>query len=180
MSVSVAVSRLAGDRRVRYLCAGGAAAVMYDGAFTAGWTSLHRWLPYLLVALLANLITAVPTYQIYRRLVFRVDGSWWRGLARFSVMSLGSLLVITVGLPLLVEVAHVPVLPAQAIVIVGSPLVNYQLARLWAFRGSAAPDGLRASMTKPLASTPASQWRASTASSSLSGDSSHISGTSIR
>lgn len=158
-------------RPLRYLLAGGVAAALYYGVFAAGWTLLGARLPYLVVAVLANVTTAAPIYQIYRRLVFRVRGPWWAGFARFAVLSIGSLLVVTAGLPMLVEVAGLPVLLAQAIVITGSPLVNYQLARLWAFR---------ASTTKPLASTAASQCRASTRSSSLSGDNTHISGTSSR
>ena len=159
------------DRRVRYLLAGGAGAALYYAVFAAGWALAGHRLPYLAVAVLANLVTAPPIYQLYRRLVFRVGGPWWAGFARFYVLSFGSLLVVTVGLPLLVEVAGLHVLLAQALVIVGSPLVNYQLGRLWAFR---------ASTTKPLAITPASGCRATSRSSSLSGDNSHISGTSIR
>lgn len=165
------IRALLADRRIRYLFAGGVAAALYYAAFAAAWVLLRTWLPYLAVAVLASFVTALPTYQIYRRLVFRVDGPWWAGFGRFYLLSIGSLLVITVGLPLLVELVHLHVLLAQAVVIVGSPLVNYQLGRLWAFR---------ASTTKPLAMTPASQCRANTRSSSLSGDSTHISGTSIR
>jgi GtrA-like protein len=127
--------------------------------------------PYLAVALLANLVTAVPTYQIQRRLVFRATGPWWPGFRRFYVLCLGSLACVTIGLPLLVEIGGLPVLLAQALVIGGSPLVNYQLARLWAFR---------ARTTRPLAATAASGCRASTTSSTFSGESTHISGTSIR
>jgi len=159
------------SRPVRYLCAGGVAAVLYYAVFAAGWALCGSWLPYLAVAVLANFVTALPTYQIYRRLVFRVDGPWWAGFRRFYVLSAGSLLVVTAGLPALVELVHLPVLVAQALVIVGSPLVNYQLGRLWAFR---------ASTTKPLAMTSASGCRATSTSSSLSGDNTHISGTSTR
>jgi putative flippase GtrA len=158
-------------RVIRYLVAGGFAAVLFYGVFAAGWMLLAGRLPYLAVAVLANVLCAPPIYQIYRSLVFRVGGRWLPGFARFYVLSLGSLLVNLIGLPLLVEVAGLPVLLAQALVIVGSPLVNYQLARLWAFR---------AVTTKPLAATPASGCRASTTSSSLSGDNTHISGTSSR
>lgn len=162
---------LLADRRVRYLLAGGFAAALYYAVFTLAWLGLHGRVPYLVVAVAANLTTALPTYQVYRGLVFRSDGPWWGGFGRFYLLSLGSLLSITVGMPVLVEVAHLPVLLAQALVIVGSPLVNYQLGRRWAFR---------ASTTKPLADTPASGCRASTRSSTLSGDSTHISGTSSR
>ena len=48
----------------------------------------------------------------------------------------GIIVVLTtlLGLPLLVEVFNVPVLIAQAILIVAAPMINYQLSKLWAFR----------------------------------------------
>jgi putative flippase GtrA len=44
------------------------------------------------------------------------------------------LLTTLVGLPLLIEVAHVPVLISQAVLIVAVPLINYQVHRFWTFR----------------------------------------------
>ena len=170
--------RIIGDRLVRYLLAGGISAVLYYGVFAAGWAALGAHVPYVAMAVLANLVTAPPTYQIQRHLVFRATGPWFRGFLRFYVLCLGSLACVTIGLPVLVEVAGLPVLVAQALVIGGSPLVNYQLARLWAFR--AGEGGAVARTTSPLAATAASGCRASTTSSTLSGDNTHISGTRIR
>lgn len=142
---------LAGDRRVRYACTGGLAAGVYYAAFAAGWLLLSRWLPYLAVALLANLVTALLTYPIYRRMVFRTGGAWLAGLVRFYLLSVGGLLFMVAALPVLVEVADLHVLVAQAIVIAGIPLVNYQLNRTWAFRPAGAPA---ASATRRAARAP--------------------------
>jgi putative flippase GtrA len=128
------IRRLLDDRRVRYVLAGGLAAAVYYLTFTAAWLVLPRQVPYLSLAVLTNFITAVVMYPIQRRLVFRVDGPWLPGFLRFYVLCLGALLIVLVGLPLLVEVAGLHVLLAQAIVIGGSPLINYQVSRLWAFR----------------------------------------------
>src|SRR5690242_17029622 len=99
------VRRLAGDRRVRYLLAGGLAAAVYYATFTAGWTvSRHSW-PYLAVAVLANFVTTVVTYPVYRSLVFRVDGPWLAGFFRFYILCIGALLINVVCLPALVEIA---------------------------------------------------------------------------
>ncbi|MEU7868203.1 hypothetical protein [Dactylosporangium sp. NPDC049140] len=54
--------------------------------------------------------------------------------ARFYVICLWALVFMYVGLPLLVELAHVAVLPAQALLIVTAPLINYRPSKLWAFR----------------------------------------------
>ena len=125
---------LLADRRVRYLMVGGVAAVVFYGVFSGGWLLLAGRVPYLAMVLLANIATAVSTYPLYRRHVFGSTGPWLRGFLRFYAVCFGSLVFNLVSLPLLVEVAHLPVLPAQAIVIVVTPLVNYQVNRCWTFR----------------------------------------------
>ena len=131
---AIAPGALFADRRVRYLLVGGVAAVVFYGVFSGGWLLLHHRAPYLAMVLVANLVTAVTTYPLYRRHVFGADGPWLRGFLRFYVVCFGSLIFNLVSLPLLVEVAHLPVLLAQAIVIVVTPLVNYQVNRCWTFR----------------------------------------------
>lgn len=128
------VAALFADRRIRYLLVGGVAAAVFYGAFSAGWLLLHGRVPYLAMVLVANVVTAVSTYPLYRRHVFASTGPWLRGFLRFYVVCFGSLVFNLVSLPLLVEVAHLPVLLAQAIVIVVTPLVNYQVNRCWTFR----------------------------------------------
>ena len=122
------------DRRFRYLVVGGVSAVVYYGLFSAGWLLSGGRIPYLLVAVLANFLTCVSTYPLYRRRVFASTGPWLPGLLRFYLVCLWALAFSLVGLPLLIEVAHVPVLLAQAIIILLSPVINYQFSRYWAFR----------------------------------------------
>ena len=136
------IGRLLADRRVRYVLAGGLAAAVYYGTFAAAWLVLPRQVPYLSLAVLTNFLTAVVMYPIQRRLVFRVDGPWLSGFLRFYLLCLGALLIVLVGLPLLVEVGHLHVLVAQAVVIVGSPLINYQVSRRWAFRRGPVETGV--------------------------------------
>lgn len=119
---------------VRYLFAGGVAAAVFYGCFAAGWLLSGEWVPYLLMAIVANVVTAVVTYPLYRIVVFRAGGPWLTGFARFYVICFGSLVVNLVGLPMLVEVGGVPVLLAQAVLIVVVPLVNFQLNKYWTFR----------------------------------------------
>ncbi|MDR7278651.1 GtrA family protein [Catenuloplanes atrovinosus] len=121
------------DRRAHYVLAGGLGAVVYYGLFSAGWLLSGGRAPYLLLAVLANAATAVLTYPVYRR-IFGATGSRAAGLLRFYLVSLGSLACTLVGLPLLVERAGLPVLPAQALVIVAAPVITYQLHRGWSFR----------------------------------------------
>lgn len=132
------IIRLAGavlrDRRVRYLLAGVVSSGTYYGLFWIGWLLLAGHLPYLGLAVAANIATAVLTYPLYRQRVFRSSVPVLPGFFRFYLTSLGGLAFILAGLPLLVEVVHVPVLAAQAAVLTVQPLINYQVLRLWAFR----------------------------------------------
>jgi putative flippase GtrA len=131
--------RIARDRRVRYLFAGGVAAVVFYGSFAGGWLLSGGRVPYLLMAVVANAVTTIVTYPLYRTVVFGSAAPWLSGFARFYVICLGALAFTAVGLPALVEIAHLPVLLAQAILILVVPLVNYQLNRYWTFRHRPAP-----------------------------------------
>jgi putative flippase GtrA len=134
MTVAVALRSISADRRVRYLFVGGVAAIVFYGVFSAGWLLWEGRVPYLGMVLIANIATALSTYPLYRRGVFRATGPWWPGFLRFYAVCFWSLVFNLVSLPLLVEVVHLPVLVAQAIVIVVTPLVNYQVNRCWTFR----------------------------------------------
>ncbi len=122
---------------VRYVLTGGVASAVYYAVFACGWLVS---VPYLAMAVVANLVTAVVTFPLYRRGVFRFSGRWWPAFLRFYAVCLWSLGFNLVGLPLLVEVAGLPVLLAQVVVIVVVPLVNYQVNKYWTF-GVAAPRG---------------------------------------
>ncbi|MFI5497048.1 GtrA family protein [Actinoplanes sp. NPDC051859] len=129
------LARLAEDRRVRYVGAGGISAAVYYGLFAAGWLALGNRVPYLVVAAVTSTLTAILTYPIYRAFVFRATGPVLTGFLRFYVVCVWALLFSLGGLWTLVDVAGLPVLLAQAIVITLGPLINYQAGRLWAFRG---------------------------------------------
>ncbi len=53
--------------------------------------------------------------MLHRRFVFRVRGHVWLDLARFEVVNLAALGLNAVLLPLLVEVAGLPVILAQVV-----------------------------------------------------------------
>jgi putative flippase GtrA len=132
--VARVVRRLGADRRVRYLAAGGFSAALYYAVFAAGWLTLSRWISYLLLAVLTGTFCAVVTYPVYRGLVFRTGGPVLAGFLRFYVLCMWSLLFGIGGLWILVELAGLHVLVAQAVMMLLGPLINYQAGRLWAFR----------------------------------------------
>lgn len=125
---------LVNDRRVRYLAVGGVSAVSYYGFFAGAYLLTGDHLHYLILTVMANLVCAVVTFPLQRRFVFQSNGPVVRGFLKFYVICLWALAFTMLGLPLLVEVCHVPVLVAQAVLIVAAPLINYQLSKFWAFR----------------------------------------------
>jgi hypothetical protein len=84
-------------------------------------------------------------YVLQRWLVFRVSGRWWRDLARFWSVHLVALAINLVALPLLVEIVHLSVLPAQTIVMLGVALGTFVAHRsllpppLWHYRHEVQP-----------------------------------------
>lgn len=148
-----ALRRLAADRRVRYVAAGGFSAVLYYVVFAGGWLASGGRFPYLLLALLTGTFCAAVTYPVYRVLVFRSGGPVVAGFLRFYALCLWSLLFGMGGLWALVELAGLHVLLAQAVMMLLGPLINYQASRLWAFR----PTSRDARGTTPR--SPRGRWR---------------------
>jgi putative flippase GtrA len=132
--VTTTVERVLADRRVRYVAVGGVSSAVYYLLFAAIYLSTRHHLHYLAVPVLANLGCAIATYPLQRRWVFRSKGPVLSGFLKFYVICLWAMLFTYAGLPLLVELAGVPVLVAQAVLIVTAPLLNYQLSKFWAFR----------------------------------------------
>jgi putative flippase GtrA len=127
------IGRLAADRRIRYLATGAVSAAVFYGTFAGLWLVAKSWLPYLAAVLIGNVVTALVTYPVFR-LVFDASGRWVSGFFRFYLVTLWGLAFNLLGLPFLVEVVHLNVLLAEAIVILANPLINYQIHRYWTFR----------------------------------------------
>lgn len=122
------------DRRVRYLAVGGVSAVSYYGFYAALYLLTRDHLHYLGPTIAANFLCGVVTYPLQRHFVFQSKGPFIAGFFKFYLICLWALAFTFLGLPLLVEVFTVPVLIAQAVLVVVAPLMNYQLSKLWAFR----------------------------------------------
>ena len=89
---------------------------------------------YLVVLVVAMIIAVLVAFAAYRTFVFRVRGHVLRDLGRFSLVYAGVLAANVIALPLLVEVAGLPILVAQAIVVAGTVVVNFLLHRSVSFR----------------------------------------------
>lgn len=104
------------------------------GVFIALQLTLGTVTHYLVVLGISHVLGVLWSYVLQRRLVFRVRGHWWRDLMRFWSVYLVSLGFNAVALPLLHEVVHIPVIPAQGIVLLVSALGTYVAHRSFSFR----------------------------------------------
>lgn len=109
------VPRLRGDH-VRFLLVG-AYNTGFGYAVFAGLHLLFDDLHYLVVLLIAHVISVLNAFVGYRLVVFKVQGNWLRDLARFWLVYVVSLTFNLIALPLLVETAGLPVLVAQGLIV---------------------------------------------------------------
>lgn len=122
-------------QRITYLLAGGMTAGVYYIFLASGLLIVKNSVPYLFLVVVSHFITAVLVYPVYRTVVFKVVGEGWlSGFMRFYVVGLSFLGTSVIGLPILVEFAGVPLLVAQALIILLSPPLSYAINRTWAFR----------------------------------------------
>jgi len=91
---------------------------------------------YLVALLGAYVVSVLLAFVLYRFLVFRVRGHVLRDLWRFVTVYLFALAVNFVTLPLLVELVHVPVLVAQAMIVLVTSVMSWMGHKHYSFRRS--------------------------------------------
>lgn len=122
-------------QRITYLMAGATTAVVYCSLLGLALQATKDAVPYLFLVVVTHLITVVIVYPGYRLVVFRVSsGTWITGYLRFYAVGLSFLGASVIGLPLLVEFAHIPIMLAQSLIVIASPPISYAIHRFWTFR----------------------------------------------
>ena len=119
---------------MRFAMVGGVNSAFGFAVFAGLQITVGGRVHYLVILLVSHVVGVLEAYVLARWLVFRVSGHWWRDLARFWSVYLVALAVNVAVLPLLVEVVHVPVLPAQAIVMLGVALGTFVAHQKFSFR----------------------------------------------
>jgi putative flippase GtrA len=119
---------------LRFAMVGVVNSVFAFGVFAGLQLTIGAHVHYLVILLISHVVSVLEAYVLQRRFVFRVSGRWWRDLARFWSVYLAALAINLVALPLLVEFAHVSVLPAQALVMLGVALGTFVAHRTFTFR----------------------------------------------
>lgn len=154
------VRELLGLEIVRYGLVGAINTAFGYGLFIALQLTLGTVTHYLVVLVVSNVVSIVEAYVMQRWLVFRFTGGWWARLVRFSTVYLVALGVNVPLLSLLVEVVHLPVIPAQGIAIALQAFGTYAAHKLFTFRHrqveQTAADSPSTSSTTPAAPAPRS------------------------
>ncbi len=122
------------DQRVAFLLVGATNTAVGAVWFIVFQAMLQARLGYMTVLACAHVASVLCAFVLYRRFVFRVRGHLWRDLGRFEVINLGALAVNAVCLPLLVEIAGLPVLASQLIIAGGTVLISFFGHRDFSFR----------------------------------------------
>lgn len=121
------------DERVRFLAVGALNTLFGYLCFVVLETVFGETWPYLVVLVASYAIALLFSFTTQRWLVFRVRGRLLGDFARFTAVSLAGFAVNVVTLTLFIEVARLPVLPAQAAAIVVNALVLYTAHRRISF-----------------------------------------------
>ena len=129
--------KLIKDRRVAFLLVG----IVNTGVgflwFILFEVTIGRIWGYMATLLFAHVASVLCAFVLHRKFVFRVTGHLWLDLARFESVYLVALGVNAVLLPVLVEFAHIPPIPAQALIVFVTTLVSWFGHSRFSFRRKA-------------------------------------------
>lgn len=139
--------RVVRDQRVAFLAVGAVNTVVGYACFvvllfTVGKLWAEPW-GYLAALACTHVVSVLFAFVLYRFVVFRVRGHVLADLWRFETIYLSALAVNFVLLPVLVEIAHLPVLVAQAVSILATSVISWVGHRHFSFRRPSSSEGLR-------------------------------------
>ena len=126
--------RVVRDQRVAFLIVGGVNTVVGFLCF-AGFLVLLGG-RYLVALICAYVVAVLIAFVLYRCAVFRVRGHVLADLWRFTTVYLSALAVNFTLLPVLVEIAHLRPLVAQALIVFVTSLMSWMGHKHFSFRRS--------------------------------------------
>ncbi|HZX99770.1 MAG TPA: GtrA family protein [Dermatophilaceae bacterium] len=134
--------RVVRDQRVAFLIVGGINTVVGFLCF-AGFLVVLGKQRYLVALVCAHVVAVLIAFVLYRFAVFRVRGHVLADLWRFETVYLSALAVNFVVLPVLVELAHLPVLLAQALIVLVTSVMSWVGHKHFSFRRPTSSGDLR-------------------------------------
>jgi len=131
---------LVADERVRFLVIGGVNTLLGYGLFAAFQLAAGHVIGYLGSLYASYVVAIVIAFALHRRFTFRVAGTGniALDLLRYAGVSVVALAVNTAALPVLVELAGLHPLAAQAIMVVVTALISYVGHKFFSFRRARA------------------------------------------
>lgn len=140
-----------GSQAMRYVVVGLFNTVFSFAVFSALQVTIGARTHYVVALVASHAVGILEAYVLQRWLVFQVTGRWWRDLARFASVYAIAFGVNLVALPFFVEVAHLPVVPAQALVLFLNAVGTFAVHRVFTFkrREGSASRGQAASGVEP-------------------------------
>jgi len=133
--------RVVRDQRVAFLAVGATNTAFGYLLFAMLLLLLGHRL-YLVALVCAYVISVLVAFVLYRHLVFKVRGHVLADLWRFVTVYLAAFAVNLVVLPLLVELAHLPVLVAQAMIVLVTSLMSWVGHKHYSFRRPSSSNDL--------------------------------------
>jgi putative flippase GtrA len=131
------------DQRIRFVLVGGFNTAFGAGVFVTLHFTIEPAIGYIAILIITWILAVLEAFVLYRYVVFRVRGKVLLDLARFSLVYLSSFLANLAALPLLVEVANLPVLLAQTATFPLIVAVSYVGHHRFSFRRRLRPDDPR-------------------------------------
>lgn len=122
------------EQGIRYLLVGVFNTVFGYGFFALLEIGVGHVIPYMVVLLIAQVVSTFVAYVLYRYLVFKVRGHFWRDLLRFSLVYAGAFAVNLVLLPVMVSGLGWNVLLSQALIVGGTVVASFVAHRNFSFR----------------------------------------------
>ncbi len=133
------IKRLVNDQRVRYLIVGGFNTGLGYGWFVVFQLLLGRHIGYFATLYMAYGAATIIAFFLHRHFTFRASGSGnvLVDFIRFQGVYVVALAFNTIALPILVEIAQIPVLLSQALIVIVTTLVSYFGHKFFSFRRKA-------------------------------------------
>jgi putative flippase GtrA len=138
--------RVVRDQRVAFLVVGGINTLVGYLFFAGFLLTVGQWWGkpwgYLAALACAYVVAVLFAFVLYRFVVFRVRGHVLADLWRFAAVYVSSLAVNFVLLPVLVELAHLRVLLAQALIVFVTSVMSWMGHKHYSFRRTSSSGGL--------------------------------------
>lgn len=131
--------RLFADYRVLFLVVGIVNTAVGFGWFVLFELTIGRIWGYMATLLFAHIFSVLCAFALYRYLVFRVRGHFFRDLLRFESVYLVSIGINAVLLPIGVSVLGIQPILAQAMIVLVTTLVSFFGHKYFSFRRKPNP-----------------------------------------